>query len=299
MKALTLEILGGGFLPPNAFALLLKAICIIAGKQEVKHLLKTQLGFCRLILNRRNARSPECTKNSCHDMEHCGSDWLWWDSPHGREWLCAVLSKGQMKHNTCTSNLCEKHAFSAAFTLLSTLICMRSQSVHPSSKACIHPAEQRQPSHICPLLQGRGEALPELSDLQINWLPLWGVSFLSVDYTGTKACLAGSVKCLQLSGVILISTLQSLVKLAANRAIYFSYSKFQESFSQPECKAKPSTLTLHWHWELKQEPEMVLLLQAELVWPNADWTEMNSERLSFTPHYKWAGTNSSGIVICN
>lgn len=81
MKALTLEILGGGFLPPNAFALLLKAICIIAGKQEVKHLLKTQLGFCRLILNRRNARSPECTMTwnivgvtGCDGTAHMGGN---------------------------------------------------------------------------------------------------------------------------------------------------------------------------------------------------------------------------------
>lgn len=63
MKALTLEILRGGFLPPNTFSLLLKVICIIASRQGVKHFLKTQLCFCRLILNRKMAHSPERTKN--------------------------------------------------------------------------------------------------------------------------------------------------------------------------------------------------------------------------------------------
>lgn len=63
MKALTLEILRGGFLPPHTFSLLLKAVCIIASRQGVKYFLKTQLCFCRLILNRKKAHSPECTEN--------------------------------------------------------------------------------------------------------------------------------------------------------------------------------------------------------------------------------------------
>lgn len=48
MKALTLEILWGGFLPPNTFSLLLKAICTIANRQGVKYFLKTHLCFCGL-----------------------------------------------------------------------------------------------------------------------------------------------------------------------------------------------------------------------------------------------------------
>lgn len=63
MKALTLGILRGGFLPPNTFSLLLKAICIIASRQGVKYFLKTQLCFCRLIFNRKKAHSPERTEN--------------------------------------------------------------------------------------------------------------------------------------------------------------------------------------------------------------------------------------------
>lgn len=63
MEALTLEILRGGFLPPNTFSLLLKAIYIIASRQGVKHFLKTQLCFCRLVLNHKMAHSLECTKN--------------------------------------------------------------------------------------------------------------------------------------------------------------------------------------------------------------------------------------------
>lgn len=53
MKVLTLEILRGRFLPPNTFSLLLKAVSIIASRQWVKHFLKTQLCFCRLILGKR------------------------------------------------------------------------------------------------------------------------------------------------------------------------------------------------------------------------------------------------------
>lgn len=59
MKAFTLEILRGRFLPSNTFSLLLKAVCIIASRQWVKHFLKTQLCFCRLILNRKKTHSAE------------------------------------------------------------------------------------------------------------------------------------------------------------------------------------------------------------------------------------------------
>ena len=63
MKALTLEILGGGFLSPSTFSLLLQAICITASRQGVKYFLKPQLCFCRLSLNRKKAHSPERAEN--------------------------------------------------------------------------------------------------------------------------------------------------------------------------------------------------------------------------------------------
>lgn len=149
MKALTLEILRGGFLPPNAFSPLLKAICIIASRQGVKYFLKTQLCFCRLILNRKKAHSPECTENTvlrpgtmweylavvgqptCEGVAACGSR--------------QEVSKVRPLH---LKSVCEKHTlhktdvkFAAAFISLSTpLIHMSSQFVHLYCKACIHPA---------------------------------------------------------------------------------------------------------------------------------------------------------------
>lgn len=107
MKALTLEILRGGFLPPNTFSLLLKAICIIASRQGVKYFLKTQLCFCRLILGRKKGSFSQVHWERGAAAWN-GSIWLWWDSPCESGWLRAVLSKGWAKCNPCTSNLCAR-----------------------------------------------------------------------------------------------------------------------------------------------------------------------------------------------
>lgn len=103
MKVLTLEILRGRFLPPNTFSLLLKAVSIIASRQWVKRFLKTQLCFCRLILNRRKAHSAVVP-------------WpvMAWEclpvvGQQGRGWLCVILSKRWADSNPFISTLCVKN----------------------------------------------------------------------------------------------------------------------------------------------------------------------------------------------
>jgi len=90
---------------------------------------------------------------------------------------------------------------------------------------------------------------------------------LSVDCTGTKACLARLVKSLQLSGVILVSTLQASVRLAGKQSsqlLCFSYTNLKSLFHDLSVKRSPGRC-LRGHWELKLDPEMVSLLQVELV----------------------------------
>lgn len=68
---------------------------------------------------------------------------------------------------------------------------------------------------------------------------------LSVDCTGDQGCLAGLAEGLKLSGIIVISMLQSLGRLAdkqSSQLLDFLYTNFESLLLNQQKKAKPSTL---------------------------------------------------------
>lgn len=143
MKALTLEILRGRFLPPNTFSLLLKAVCITASRQWVKHFLKTQLCFNRLILNRKKAHSAECTGQMVPWPVMAWECLAVVGQPE-RGWLCVILSKRWADWNPFTSNLCVENSAKNRCQLCSSFhftLCSSHLHVYPfcSSLLCSHP----------------------------------------------------------------------------------------------------------------------------------------------------------------
>lgn len=68
---------------------------------------------------------------------------------------------------------------------------------------------------------------------------------MSVDCTGDQGSLAGLAERLKLSGIILISVLQSLGRLAdkqSSQLLDFLYTNFKSLLLNQKNKAKPSTL---------------------------------------------------------